>query len=725
MNSYSLAFAGTWYIIILAILIALIITYFYYKRTVPELSKSRKALLFSLRTIALALLVFIIFEPIFTKISGKFIQPKLAVLLDNSASMSIDYQNHNRKEIYQKALAKLNLSKYSDRIKAVSFDKGFRMLDYPAFDSLKLNGNFTNIANALKLLNVEFREENVRAVLLVSDGVFNSGGNPIYEAEVLGMPVNTLGIGDTIRPKDISVKSVNLNPTIQLNTTHLINVGLSVSGFDSGKVTVEMFDNNTKFAEQTVIIDPRMSDYSLTFEYIGKQEGIRRIKAVAKRIDNEITYKNNELSEFTKVTSEKKNIIVLAGAPSPDLSFILNILKKNDNIEVKSFVQKKEAEFYDDTPSKSDFANANSIILIGFPIKSTPLQIMELVKNELDKKKSLMIIGSQNLDYSKLKTIDNHLPFTVLSSKEKEYNAIANFTEKSLENPLLKSNDNLSLNFWNELPPLFRTETFVKPKPYAEILAKVKVNNTELNEPMIIFGDRTGHRTLAILGYGIYRWKLMGYARDVFKNKTDTPDLLDIFISNSSKWLTIDDKEKNVVIRPASKSFVKGDRVEFFAQVSDKALNPVDNASVNVNITDGNGNNYNINMFPSGSGLYIGYANGLPEGDFFYAGKASKNGTILGEDKGRFIIGDTPLEYMELMMNKQLLQEMATRTGGNFFYNQPEDNLIELILSALKNKQNAVTVRSEINLWNLPLIMVIIILLFALEWFLRKRYGLI
>lgn len=725
MNSYSLAYSGSWLIIILALLVALIITYFYYKRTVPELSKSRKVLLFSMRTVALALLIFIIFEPIFTTISGKFIEPKIAVLLDNSASMSIDYQNHNRKEIYRKAIDDLNLNKYSDRLKTVSFDKGFRMLYNPAFDSLTLNGNFTNIANSLKLLSAEFREENVRAVLLLSDGVFNSGGNPIYEAEVLGMPVYTLGIGDTIRPKDIAVKSVNLNPTIQLNTTHLVNVGLSVSGFDSGKVTVEMFDNNTKFAEKTLSIDPRMSDYSLTFEYTGKQEGIRRIKAIAKRLENEITYKNNELSEFTKVTSEKKNIIVLAGAPSPDLSFILNILRKNENLEVKSFVQKKDAEFYDNPPVKSDFANANSIILIGLPIKSTPIQLMENIKNELDRKKSLMIIGSQNLDYSKLRTIDNYLPFSLLSSKEKEYNAIANFTEKSLENPLLKSTDNLSLNNWNELPPIFRTETFVKPKPHAEILAKVKVNNTELNEPMIIFGDRAGNRTLAILGYGIYRWKLMGYARDVFKSQTDAPDLLDIFISNSSKWLIIDDKEKNVVIRPVSKSFIKGDRVEFFAQVSDKALNPVDNAAVNVTITDGSGKNYNINMFPSGSGFYKGYANGLPEGDFYYTGKASKNGTILGEDKGRFIIGDTPLEYMELMMNKQLLQEMASRTGGSFYYNQPEDNLIESILSSLKNKQNAVTLRSEINLWNLPLIMGIIILLFALEWFLRKRYGLI
>lgn len=725
MNSYSLAFAGAWYIIILAILIALIVTYFYYKRTVPELSKSRKALLFSLRTIALTLLVLIIFEPIFTTISGKFIQPKIAVLLDNSKSMSIDYQNHNRKVIYQKALDELNLSKYADRIKTVAFDKGFRMIDSPAFDSLTLSGNTTNIANVLKSLSTEFREENVRAVLLISDGVFNSGGNPIYEAETLGMPVYTLGIGDTIRPKDIAVKSIFLNPTIQLNTTHLINVGLSITGFDSGKVTVEMFDNNIKFAVQTLSIDPRISDYSLTFEYTGKQEGIRQIKATAKRIENEITYKNNELREFVKVTSEKKNIMVLAGAPSSDLSFILNILKKNDNINVKSFVQKKDSEFYENPPGKSDFANTNSIILIGFPIKSSPIQIMEQVKNELDKKKSLMIIGSRNLDYSKLKTIDDYLPFTVLSSNEKEYNAVANFTEKSLENPLLKSNDNLDLKSWNDLPPLFRTETFVKPKPYAEILAKVKVNNTELNEPMIIFGDRTGYKTLAVMGYGIYRWKLMGYARDVFKNKAETPDLLDIFISNSSKWLTIDDKEKNVVIRPVSKSFVKGERVEFFAQVNDNASNPIENASVNVNITDGSGKNYDVNMFPTGSGLYKGFVNGMPEGDYFYLGKASKNGTILGEDKGRFIIGDTPLEYMELTMNKTLLQEMASRTGGNFLYNQPTDNLIELILSSLKNKQNAVTVRSEINLWNLPLIMGIIILLFAIEWFLRKRYGLI
>jgi len=44
------------------------------------------------------------------------------------------------------------------------------------------------------------------------------------------------------------------------------------------------------------------------------------------------------------------------------------------------------------------------------------------------------------------------------------------------------------------------------------MVASFKVNNVPLNEPFIITRNINSRKSVAIIGYGLYRWKLLGYA---------------------------------------------------------------------------------------------------------------------------------------------------------------------------------------------------------------------
>jgi hypothetical protein len=657
-------------------------------------------------------------------ISGTTEEPTVAVVLDNSISAGLNDGKYNRKEIYKNVLQKLDIPENFPDNKIIIFDNSYKSIENISFDSLTFSGQTTNISKALNYIGNDFKYQNVPAVILVTDGIFNSGINPIYTAEKLAKPVFVIGIGDTSHPKDVSVISLITNQIVHLNTVVPVNVNLRISGYEGQNITVSLFDDNKIVAEQQIIVHSDNESMTLTFEYNANREGIHKLTAKAEKLDDELTIKNNTISEFIEVTSAKKNILIIAGAPGPDLTFIKNALADSKGAKINTFVQKKKEQFYDRSPAKQDFDAADVIFLVGFPNQYSPANVLNLINYALDNGKTLFFLASHDLSWKKLKVIGVHLPFSILASNKKEYTAIAKFTEHSVNNPLLRSlTGATNLTDWNELPPLFRTEVFVKSKPRADIIAKVKVNDIVLNEPLIITGTNGEQKTLAILGYGLYRWKLLGYAQAKYHGK-EVEDLYTTFINNAVSWLTSDVNKKKVIIKPVKNTFKINEKIEFTGQVYDAAFNPVDNADVNLRITNGN-DNFELTLYPLGNGQYSGFAENFIEGDYYFSGVATINGQKLGSDKGRFTIGDIPLEYQNLRMNKSLLTEIAQRTGGKFYFNDNVEELANDIKKIPQFTPRANIIKNEIPLWNLPVILAVIIFLFAIEWFFRKRFGLL
>jgi hypothetical protein len=350
---------------------------------------------------------------------------------------------------------------------------------------------------------------------------------------------------------------------------------------------------------------------------------------------------------------------------------------------------------------------------------------MEMIKLGLEAGKPLLFIASQNVDYSKLKYLDDYLPFTTLSSRQQEFAAISEFTKQSATSPILRlSGKENDLEQWNQLPPIFRTETFIKAKPESEVLALVKVNNVTLSEPMILTRQFLNKKSIAISGYGIYRWKLLGYAPEMAKGETDKLDLYDKFIQNSMKWLSIEPNKKNVIIKSLKKVYSLGERIEFNAQVYDASMTPIDNATVNLQVTNGK-EKHELTLMSIGNGRYSGYFESLNQDDYYFSGEALLNQFKLGADNGRFSVGEVSIEYSSLRMNIELLKEIARRTGGKFYDISSAGDCMNDIKSGKYFQPTALTLHSEIPLWNYPWILGIAIVIFAIEWFLRKRFGLL
>ncbi len=717
MNTYNFDLSGNILILILLVLIGFGLTFYTYTRTNPPIGNKIRSLLIFLRTLALTLLLILLFQPILSRINVTEKEPKIGVLIDNSSSMILDDASGNRKEILNKIFQNNDLNELFEKSEFMLFDSETEIVDDFNYDSLEFNGSYTDISQSIRQISRIAEDENIRSLLMITDGSFNKGGNPLYDAEKFGKPIDIIAVGDTNQPKDIAITNIITNDITFRETTVPVNINFESHGYSGDSIDITLYENNEVIDSKTLRLEDKQIKYSEFFRYKPETTGNIRLTARISPLENEITTNNNSISKFVEVRDNKRVISIFAGYPYPDISFLKKALEKNDAYEIREFIQKNNSAFYN-SPSDKDFSETDVFVLTGFPIFSTPNSIIEKIKEQAEIGKSILFIAGSETDYSKLRILEPVLPFNTSSVQKREYQARAKFHSEKMSDPFLRYDGKiLDSKLWNELPPVFRSELFVSPKPDAEILASVIVNNVELNEPFIIKRNFQEQRTTAILGYGIYRWKLN-------MDKDEEYDLFTNLINNTITWLNVSNIDKNVDFN-TSKNFYSGNEsIEITAQVYDDALNPLDDALVSAEISDTSSYIRNIQLSSIGSGRYFAQIDELPPGEYSFAGKAEFDDNIIGEDSGRFSVGEINTEYLDITMNYNLLKNISSATNGITVLPSNIEKLSDI------DKRNEfrpfpVTNKTDYSLWTLPLILSIVILLFAVEWIIRKRKGLI
>jgi len=125
------------------------------------------------------------------------------------------------------------------------------------------------------------------------------------------------------------------------------------------------------------------------------------------------------------------------------------------------------------------------------------------------------------------------------------------------------------------------------------------------------------------------------------------------------------------------------------------------------------------------NGLYEGTFQTNKAGDYSFSGEAKSDNLKLGTDAGSFNIGEVDIEMVNSRMNFEFLKSLADRTGGEYFDQNNFAGLFPLLKSINESASKEKILTSEINLWSTEWLMAAVILLFAIEWFLRKRAGML
>ncbi|GIV54094.1 MAG: hypothetical protein KatS3mg039_0612 [Candidatus Kapaibacterium sp.] len=714
---------GTHWLWLAGMFLAIVVaTVWYYHRHRALLTARQRVTLSVLRSLGLGLLAVVLLMPVVRMVSSHRESPRVAVLVDNSASMALRDGRFDRAALVRRALEGIQRSFPTESILAYRFGRTAEQLAAFVRDSFRLDEPATNLELPLTML-ADRRDENVQAVVLVTDGAYNTGGMPLYAAESFGKPVFAVGVGDTVPVKDVALTSIVTSERGYKGVELPVHIGFTADGVEAD-ATVVLSENGTEVARTTVHLSPSQRFYRTVLAFTPKAEGVRKLTAHLQPVTGEYTTLNNTRSEFVTILPNERRIALIAGSPSPDVAFITQLLSTDRSIRLQPFIQKFGAEFYGAAPTAADLRAAESIVLVGFPIASSPENILALIAEEARRGKPILFVASSGIDSRKLGMLEPFLPFTIERWGTAEMQVTCQLTDRGASHALMQVGQSGG-DVWNTLPPIFRPEVFISPKPGAEVLANIKVGTTTLDEPLILARTNGNQRTVALLGYGLYRWKLLGEGMEASRGGRST-SVLQSFLDNTLRWLASNENAEKVRIRTSKRHYTSGEPVEFIADVHDDALHPIDDAVVSVTVRRSD-QQFDVVLQPTGNGRYLATLASLSGGDYAFTGKVMRGSQLYGTDVGRFTVGEIALEYQNLRMNAELLRVLAERTGGAFVTADQFDaaKLWARIESLPTFQPRIITEARTIAVWNHWLLLALAIAALALEWYLRKRFGVI
>jgi hypothetical protein len=291
--------------------------------------------------------------------------------------------------------------------------------------------------------------------------------------------------------------------------------------------------------------------------------------------------------------------------------------------------------------------------------------------------------------------------------------------ESQRNNPILKMSDaNNTVELWSKLPPVFRPQGDFRPKAESEVLATVRLQAMPLADPFIVARNVNKKKSLAVLGYGLWRWDMLSDAGN------GTHQFLEHFIGNAVRWLTTQEDSRRIRVQSSKQIYTAQDEVEFTAQVYDDSYQPMENAHVEVQAQNGSETN-TVNLSALGSGQYQGQFESLREGDYKFTASVTVNGAVIGSDQGTFSVGGLNEEFLDTRMNKSLLQQIAAQTGGQYYDVDTYGSLAHDLALMPNFTQHDMSKSAEIEIWNSRWMLLLVLCIFTLEWFLRKRNGML
>ena len=169
--------------------------------------------LFVMRALIISLTAFLLVAPLVKSIIYKPQKPLVLVLQDNSESIKL----FNSKSLPPgeglggaiHALLTLK-TQLGDKYDVREFNFSNSLQNGLSRSFL---GKQTDIAKALRAVNEQFINQNIGAIVLATDGIYNQGADPQYEAKNSKASIYTIALGDTVPKRDLLIGSVNYNKT--------------------------------------------------------------------------------------------------------------------------------------------------------------------------------------------------------------------------------------------------------------------------------------------------------------------------------------------------------------------------------------------------------------------------------------------------------------------------------------------------------------------------------
>jgi hypothetical protein len=697
------------------------LTYWTYRSTVPSLSAGWRSVLGGLRFLALALICFLLLKPVLQRSESSERPPVLAVLVDDTESMQVVTAGNaspsagTTRDSARAVLETLEDDEVPGSVRFFGIGEAPRALSGSVADSLRFDGARTDLASALQAVPEELQNANLNGLVLVSDGQYNTGRNPLRVADRSPVPIHTVTVGDTTRQRDLRLRSVTTNDRAYLDSEVPVRATLTTTEGRGESVTVTLEQDGRPLDQREVRLPAGTGEASVDLSFTPETAGLQRLTIRAPELSGEVTTRNNSQTVSLRVLESKRQVLLLGAAPSPNFTALRRVYEGNPDTEVTPRVPTPDGSFLEGSLPE-DLSSFDVVVCAGFPSAPVSEDVVERVATVIDDGTPALFFLDRQTD---LTAWSEHFAFALPAVPESETTTFSeagfSVVDSERQHPIFRI-DEADVSLFDRLPPLRGPTISWTPSPDARVLAAQGAQADA--DPLLVVRRRAGQRTAALLGTGVWRWALL-------PSELEAADpLWPGLAGNLLRWVSTQEDDSPVRVRPVATTFDGGEAVSFTGQVYNESRQPVSDATVDVTVRDSTGTEYPYTMDPVGQGRYTLDVGTLPEGTYRYEGTARLGDTELGTDQGQFSVAPLRLEYQNPRADAVLMRQLAARSGGTAYTPQSLDQLPTDLERQPSYSSDVVQQTSEAELWRTSLFLILILLLLAGEWTVRKYLGL-
>ena len=690
-----------WFILLCVALGVIFAFALYFRNRNTDFDKRAAIVMSVLRGVSVTLISILLLAPMLKLSVRESDKPLLIFAIDNSESMASTQDSTFYRSDFQVKMDKL-IHDFGDKYEIKTYLIG--ETNKIASDNEPFKADFTdkatNISSLFEEVDNLYANHNVGAMVLVSDGIYNSGSNPQYQAEKLKFPIHTVATGDTTIQTDALIADIIHNRQTFIGNYFPVEIKVAANHLAGKQAILNIYENENVVFTKNIDIRGNQHFETVKTTMEAQKKGLQKYRVTLTRLDGEITYKNNESSFFIEVVDSRERIAIVYAAPHPDVAAIKQAVETSDKYEVETF----SADGFNKNP------NDYSLFILHQLPSQTNVGGNLLSKIRQNGIPALYIIGKQtNLtafnQFGAGLSINASQRGQTLFNESMPYfndNFLA-FTFSEEARQMLKNYTPLVTYFGN-----YQTAVGTN------VFMLQKINNVESNYPLISFYEHDQTRTGVIAGTDIWRWRMQNYLR------TQNFDAFDEIINKIALYLSVKGDRSYFRVHCAE-LFNENTPVELSAEVYNESYELVNTPDVRFKLTDASGKEFN-SLFSKQNNSYSLNLGKLPVGDYQWVATTS-TGTGTYTKSGHFTVQEVLLESMSLVANHDLLRTISQQSQGRFF----TIDQLEQVEKAIKDNDTikpVVTYNKKYSpLLNSWIYLVIIVLLLGIEWFMRKWGG--
>jgi len=711
-----------------------------YAGAIVALPRHQRAALTALRALTLLLLVACLLRPVRVMPPDSSSDVVVPVLVDVSRSMGLaDMDGRARIDAARDLLDRQVRPALANRFVHELWTFG-DALERADASTVTAHASRSDLSGALRALRDRYRERKVAAIVVMSDGGDTGAQDAAASVDAGSVPVFAIGVGAPRVASDLEVLDVSAGEMAMTDSSVDITIA-AINRGGSEPFDLRLLENGRPIDIRRVVPASEglgAGPVRAVFTVSPPRNAATLYTVEIPSAPGERVLENNRRAVLVAPAGRRRMVLMIEGAPGFEHSFIKRALAADPGLELDSvvrkgrdargaatyFVQAAEARaprlaagFPQEREALYEY---DALVLANLEADALSRPQLQMIADFVDARGGgLLVLGAKSFvqqgfagtaleDVLPLRLTDRGGGVVRVSARQDTRYAVS-VTADGASHPVMRLGAGAGSERWASLPPLSGAASLGTLRPGAQALALVRTPDGA--RPLVAVQRYGQGRSMVFTGEASWRWRMQMPSED---------RTYELFWRQAVRWVGGGAPDRVSIAAPPA--LVPGSTAEIGVDVRSDAFAPVTDAQVSLKVTLPGGavQDLRATAVDPLSGRYSADLR-VDEPGVYRVSASAQGGATRARTADRwFLVGGADLEMADPRLNEQVLQRIATASGGRYLAADQASELPSL-LSAVEPEVSAPQLR---ELWHNIWIFVIVMTLLAAEWVLRRRWGL-